>query len=88
MNNPLFESDPMFEPTGPGDTPHAHSEAGQSVDAALPAYMPSGDPIHMLTDREIAEETLYWLREAGSALVQLQSGGVGGMMKMMMGGRK
>jgi phage/plasmid primase-like uncharacterized protein len=45
-------------------------------------------PIGEMSDREIAEETLYWLRQAGGALVQLQQGGMGGMMKMMMGGKK
>lgn len=38
-----------------------------------------------MTDREIAEETLFWLRQAGAALAQLQSGGIGSMMSSMMG---
>lgn len=42
-------------------------------------------PIDEMTDREIAEETLYWLRQAGAALAQLQSGGIGSMMSSMMG---
>lgn len=42
-------------------------------------------PIQNMTDREIAEETLYWLRQAGAALAQLQSGGIGSMMSSMMG---
>lgn len=43
-------------------------------------------PISQMTDREIAEETLFWLREAGETLSQLQSGGIGSMMSSMMGG--
>lgn len=44
--------------------------------------------IEDMSDREIAEETLYWLRQAGQALVAMQNGGIGAMMKGMMGGRK
>lgn len=36
-----------------------------------------------MSDREIAEETLYWLRQAGTALVQMQSGPMGRMMTNM-----
>jgi hypothetical protein len=46
-------------------------------------------PIENMSDREIAEETLFWLRQAGAALVEIQNGGIGAMMKsMMMGGKK
>lgn len=41
-------------------------------------------PINELADREIAEETLYWLREAGKTIAMLQGQGIGGMMKAMM----
>lgn len=41
--------------------------------------------ISEMTDREIAEETLFWLRQAGQALAQLQKGGIGAMMSGMMG---
>lgn len=43
-------------------------------------------PISEMTDREIAEETLYWMRTAGQVLAQLQSGGMGAMMSQMLGG--
>ena len=42
-------------------------------------------PIENMTDREIAEETLFWLRQAGATLAQLQNGGIGSMMSQMMG---
>lgn len=42
--------------------------------------------IQSMTDREIAEETLYWLRQAGQALAQFQNGGMGSMMSQMIGG--
>ena len=48
---------------------------------------PKDRPIKEMTDREIAEETLYWLRFAGQQLSMIQSMGLGGMMKMMMGGK-
>jgi len=41
-------------------------------------------PVQDMTDREIAEETLEWLRSFGMALKTLQSGGMGGMVKAMM----
>lgn len=42
-------------------------------------------PLNNMTDRQIAEETLYWLRETGKALAEIQKQGVGGMLKAMMG---
>lgn len=42
-------------------------------------------PIQSMTDREIAEETLYWMRTAGQVLAQFQSGGMGTMMTQMLG---
>lgn len=42
-------------------------------------------PIKDMTDREIAEETLMWLRSFGQALNALQSGGMGSMVKGMLG---
>jgi hypothetical protein len=42
-------------------------------------------PIAEMSDREIAEETLYWLRFAGRAMSELQSSGMGKMMMGMMG---
>lgn len=45
-------------------------------------------PISEMSDREIAEETLFWLRETGKALAAIQQQGVGGMMKMMMSNGK
>lgn len=41
-------------------------------------------PIPELTDRQLAEETLYWLREAGKTIAMIQGQGIGGMMKAMM----
>lgn len=41
-------------------------------------------PVENMTDREIAEETLMWLRFAGQALTEIQSKGIGGMMRMML----
>ena len=45
-------------------------------------------PIADMSDREIAEETLHWMRFAGQVTVQMQNGGVGRMMMSMMGARK
>lgn len=45
-------------------------------------------PIDEMSDREIAAETLYWMRFAGQVMVQMQNGGVGKMMMSMMGARK
>lgn len=39
--------------------------------------------ISEMTDREIAEETLYWLRQAGQALTTFQNGGMRGMIQSM-----
>lgn len=50
------------------------------------ANKPAKEIVEM-TDREIAEETLYWLRYAGVTLAQIQQQGIGGMMKSMMGAR-
>lgn len=42
-----------------------------------------------MTDREIAEETLLWLRSFGAAMQQFQSGGMAAMMKgLFTAGRK
>jgi hypothetical protein len=41
--------------------------------------------IQGMSDREIAEETLFWLRQAGQALSQIQKGGIGAMMSGVMG---
>lgn len=41
--------------------------------------------ISEMTDREIMEETLVWLRQAGSALAQLSGGGIGRMMMSAIG---
>jgi hypothetical protein len=56
-----------------------------NMSAEYHEYQPTGMDVRDMNPREIAMETLYWLRQAGSALVQLQQGGMGGMMKMMMG---
>lgn len=45
-------------------------------------------PIEEMTDRELAEETLFWLRETGKAIAEIQKQGLGGIMKSIMGGRK
>lgn len=44
-------------------------------------------PFAEMSDREIAEETLYWLRYTGAALAEIQRQGIGGMMRAMMGGK-
>lgn len=48
--------------------------------------------IATMSDREIVEETLYWLRTAGKTLADFQNGGMSAMMgqmfKGMMGGGK
>lgn len=50
---------------------------------------PEMKPIEQMTDREIAEETLYWLRFAGSALADIQRGGIGALIgQAMRGGKK
>lgn len=46
---------------------------------------PEVKPIAEMTDREIAEETLFWLRQAGQALAQFQKGGMGAMVSQAMG---
>lgn len=46
---------------------------------------PAMKPIGEMTDREIAEETLYWMRLAGQAVAQFQKGGMGAMMSQAMG---
>lgn len=48
-------------------------------------------PVEEMTDREIAEETLTWLRAVGDVVQQVQSGGMSAMMGQMfksMAGRK
>lgn len=45
-------------------------------------------PIAEMSDRELAEETVYWMRFAGQVMVQLQNGGMGKMMMSMFGSRK
>lgn len=54
----------------------------------LPNDPVGSKPIDYMTDREIAEETLFWLRETGRALAEIQSQGLGGIMKAMMTGGK
>lgn len=36
-----------------------------------------------MTDREVMEETLHWLRYCGAALAEIQKQGIGGVMKSM-----
>lgn len=49
--------------------------------------IPTGEkPIREMTDRELAEETLYWLRTAGRALEAIQNGGMGALLKGMLPG--
>lgn len=48
---------------------------------------PANRPLEQMTDREIAEETLYWLRQAGQALAAIQKGGVMSMMAGMFKGK-
>lgn len=45
-------------------------------------------PIEEMTEREIAEETLFWIRYAGTALQAMQNGGMGKMMMSMLSSRK
>jgi transcription initiation factor IIE alpha subunit len=47
---------------------------------------PMEKPIQEMTDREIAEETLYWIRSSGKALAEIQRTGIAGLMKSMVGG--
>lgn len=57
-----------------------------TIDTIKPADPPGPPEVKEITDmsdREIAEETLYWLRQAGTALVQMQSGPMGRMMTNM-----
>lgn len=49
---------------------------------------PEMKPIPDMTDREIAEETLYWMRTAGAAFAQIQSQGIGGILTGMMKSNK
>lgn len=49
---------------------------------------PAIKPIVEMSDREIAEETLYWLRFAGKALAELQNSGMGKMMMGMIGAKR
>lgn len=56
-----------------------------SPDIVLSDNPPVVKPIAEMSDREIAEETLYWLRFAGHALAELQNSGMGKMMMGMMG---
>jgi hypothetical protein len=42
--------------------------------------------ISEMSDRELAEETVMWLRTVGQAIAQLQKVGPGGMLKAMMKG--
>lgn len=41
-------------------------------------------PIEDMTERQLLEETVYWLREAGKTIAMIQGQGIGGMMKAMM----
>lgn len=41
-------------------------------------------PVEELTDRQLAEETLYWLREAGRTIAMMQHQGISGIVKAMM----
>lgn len=52
------------------------------------ALAPEQKPLAEMSDREIAEETLYWLRYAGTALAEMQNGGMGRMMMSMLSSRK
>lgn len=57
----------------------------------IPTPDTAATPIKELSDREVAEETLAWLRIVGEMAAQLQqigtSGVMGTMLKSMMGGR-
>lgn len=57
----------------------SHPHAGPAI------LVNSNADLTKMSDREIAEETLFWLRQAGQALTQLQKGGIGAMMSGMMG---
>lgn len=45
-------------------------------------------PIKDMTDSEKLDEILFWLRQTGAALAQIQQQGIGSMMKMFMGNGK
>lgn len=68
-HDPAMCYDTLCKLSANGDVPHPRA----------------GHPIETMSDREIAEETLFWLRQAGTALAQLQSGGMGAMMSGMIG---
>jgi hypothetical protein len=56
-----------------------------------PAVLPEAQStceITVLSDRAIAEETLYWMRTAGQAIAEFQKVGAGGLIKAMMSGKK
>lgn len=57
----------------------------QATTPATHVEIRNAKPIEKMTDREIAEETLYWIRTVGQALAQFQNMGPAGIMKMMMG---
>lgn len=54
------------------------------VDTSSPLPTQTGvRPISEMTDRQIAEETLTWLRTVGTVVESIQSGGMSGMMGAM-----
>lgn len=65
---------------------NSSSEETHGVGDVCTHYVPRAETdIRELTDREIAEETLYWLRATGQALREFQSGGMGKMIGMLSG---
>lgn len=66
-------------------TPEPETDA---VLDAIHEHVAGVTPIATLTDRQIAEESLFWLREAGRAIAMLQQGGMGGLIKSVMTSKK
>lgn len=64
----------------------AEKNAAATNDSASHEYGVTA--ISDLSDREIAEETLHWLRQTAQALAVFQQQGMGGIMKVMMGGTR
>lgn len=58
------------------------------VNGSEPSYQLGVTEISDMTDRQIAEETLFWLRETGKALQAIQKEGLGGVFKAMMSGKR
>lgn len=66
--------------------PHNPDDVSEPVETV--EHIAGVTPMNELTDRQLAEETLYWMREAGKAIAAMSQGGMSGILKAMMSGRK